>query len=292
MVEEEAQRNRAQGWSHAKKSGHENENIFGDILRGDAGFVRLLERKKFSDKSELTPEIVVDGAKRVPSIFGEETISKVDIEVDWGDSRRMGVSVKKSPSGQVWLVSVDKFIRSIEHYTGHVAAADIKLALALFIGGSNLEPHKERYLKALEKDRKDRPKIHSQEARQSRLVADSIQKNFPGVFEQLIELLTANIELVTSLSFSRGLAKSPQDWADVVVYNLVPGEEKVFAIQEMAENARRRLASACVEPGPRNGGSTILLPTGFMQMHRPQGENLVQFHHTYLRVLEIFAEKS
>jgi len=292
MAEGKELRNRSQGWAHAKKSGHQNERNFGELLKGDAGFLRLLEGKKFPDESTKTPSIIVDGSKKVPSIFGDETTSKVDLELRWGDERVIGVSIKKSSGGQVWLVSVDRFVRSVEHYIGSELTTEVKLALSLFIGGSTLESHKDSFSRALEKDKERRPRIHAQETRQMRLVADSIKEHFPGVFEHLIQFLSENIELVTDLAFSRGLANSPRDWADIVVYNLAPGHEKVFGTGELSANAKRRLASAPIEAGPRNGGSTILLPTGFMQMHHPQGQNLLQIHHAYPKVLQTFNEPS
>lgn len=288
MAQSKEPRNRAQGWAHAKKSGHQNEINFGELLKEDAGFLKLLEGKKFQQDSAITPNIVVDGSKKVPSIFGDDTISKVDLELSWGTERVVGVSLKKSSGGQVWLVSVDRFLRSMEHYLGSPLSAEVKLALSLFIGGPTLESYKDRFTQAIEKDKESRPRIHIQEMRQMRLVADSIKEHFPGLFEHLLQFLGENIELVTSLAFSRGLANSPRDWADVVVYNRAPGPEKVFGTEELSANAKRRLAGAPIQAGPRNGGSTILLPTGFMQMHHPQGQNLLQIHHSYPKVLEAF----
>lgn len=280
-------RNRSQGWLHAKKSGHDNETIFGEVLKGDSGFVKLLEVKKYSTESPNVPTITVDGSKKVPSIFGDLTTSKVDLEIDWGSKRLVGVSVKKSSGGQAWLISVDRFIRSLEHYLGSPLGGEIRLGLSLFIGGANLGPYTEKFEKALSQDKVSRPVVQRQEERQGRLVAESIKSNFPGVLEALIGCFSDNIELITALTFSRGLAKSSSDWADFVIYNLADEGQRVFLLDELVSNAASSLSSLAIHPGPKNGGSTIMFPTGFMQMHHPGGENLIQFHHSFAKVLAI-----
>ncbi len=276
-------RNRSQGWTHAKKSGHQNEKDFGKQLLDDRGFVKSLEYRKFSKESKAIPEIVVDGAKKVLSIFGDQTTSKIDLELVWADHRAVRVSLKKSAGGQVWLISLERFLKCLEHYTAKRPPKDVGLALGLFIGGSNLDAIQAKFERALKKDLAVRPTIYTQEANQKRLVAKSIQDNFPGAWEELMGYLGENIELITNLSFGRGLAKSETDWADFVVYNLA-GAEQTFEIPRLAQLSTHLVEREPIVAGPRNGGSTILLPTGFVQMHHPQGQNLLQFHHSYEKI--------
>lgn len=283
MVEKKTGRNRSQGWTHAKKSGHQNEEDFGKQLLGDDGFIKLLEIRKFSERSKVTPKIAVDGAKKVSSIFGDQTTSKIDLEIIWAEERAVRVSLKKSAGGQVWLISMERFKKCLEHYEVKLPGGHTELALALFIGGPNLDNIRAKFEKALAKDSIVRPKIFAQEVNQKRLVAESIQDSFPGAWEELMDYLGSNIELITNLSFGRGLAKSEKDWADFVVYNLA-GAEQTFEITHLAELSAKLVDSDPITAGPRNGGSTILLPTGFLQMHHPQGQNLLQFHHSYSKI--------
>jgi hypothetical protein len=287
MVEKDSGRNRAQGWAHAKKTGHQNEQDFGSQLLEDDGLVKILETKKFSHESDVKPKISVDGTKKVASIFGDKTTSKIDLEIAWSEERSIGVSIKKSAGGQVWLVSLDRFISCLEHYTGARPPSNALLALQLFIGGPNIEKHQEKFQRALARDLSARPKIYAQEASNQRLVATSIQDTFPGVWEELLDYLTANIQLVTSLSFARGLASSEKDWADFVVYNLAKSTEQIFPIDQLTKAAARHAEGHPISAGPRYGGSTLLLPTGFLQMHHPEGKgkNLMQFHHDYKKIV-------
>jgi hypothetical protein len=284
VVENRTGRNRSQGWSHAKKSGHQNEQDFGKQLLEDQAFLDRLELKKFGQTSNSSPEILVDGAKKVTSIFGDQTTSKIDLGIAWSEHATIGVSVKKSSAGQVWLVSLERFLNCLEHYTGERISKNAELALALFIGGSNLNPIRERYEGALTTDSTVRPKLFVQELNQKRLVAASIQDNFSGAWEELMGLLTMNIEIITHLSFARGLANFKEDWADFVIYNLESDAEQTFGISDLAQGSAKSLKESPIVAGPRNGGSTIILPTGFLQMHHPQGENLLQFHHSYKKI--------
>lgn len=239
--------------------------------------------KKFSERSKVTPKIAVDGAKKVSSILGDQTTSKIDLEIIWAEERAVRVSLKKSAGGQVWLISMERFKKCLEYYEVKLPRGDTELALALFIGGPNLDNIRAKFEEALAKDSIVRPRIFAQEVNQKRLVAQSIQDSFPGAWEELMDYLGSNIEVITNLSFGRGLAKSEKDWADFVVYNLA-GAEQTFEITHLAELSAKLADSDPITAGPRNGGSTILLPTGFLQMHHPQGQNLLQFHHSYSKI--------
>jgi hypothetical protein len=57
---------------------------------------------------------------------------------------------------------------------------------------------------------------------------------------------------------------------------------KIFPISEIARHSTRTAARVSI--GPRNGGSTILFPFGFLQMHSPQVDNQIQFHHQYAKL--------
>ena len=289
MVEKKTARNRSQGWTHAKRSGHQNEEDFGKQLLSDDGFIKLLELKKFSKRSKVAPAISVDGAKKVSSIFGDQTTSKIDLEIIWAEERAVRVSLKKSAGGQVWLISMERFRKCLEYYEVKLPTGGPELALALFIGGPNLDNIRAKFETALAKDFIVRPKIFAQEVNQKRLVAASIQDSFPGAWEDLMEFLGANIEVITNLSFGRGLARFEKDWADFVVYNLA-GAEQTFDITHLAQLAAKIVDSEPITAGPRNGGSTILLPTGFLQMHHPQGQNLLQFHHSYSKIQNLVAQ--
>ena len=277
-------RNRSEGWAHAKSSGHINEVDFAEDIRRDRALLHFLEAHKFGSVMGGEPTVKVDGAKSIECLLGGSTISKSDIEVDWGSGRSIGVPVKKSESGQVWLVSLDRFASALRLLTGDSVPNDVMMGLALFIGGGNLSAFQDDYQRALRADIVRWPTIAQQESHQNRLVAKSISTNFSGVWDATLAYLSEHISLLTELCFARGLAGDPNDYADYVIYNNAPSGNNVFSTLFLAEASKAEISRSPITAGPRNGGSTISLPTGFLQMHHPRGENLLQFHHQYAKV--------
>jgi hypothetical protein len=115
-------------------------------------------------------------------------------------------------------------------------------------------------------------------------MASSIALHYKSIWVETLDFFNDNIGLITKLSFSQGLASSVKDYADVVIYNKVLAGQTVFLIKELVEAAEKKVLTSPIVPGPMNGGSTLYLPTGFLQMHHPQGENQLQFHHQYKKV--------
>ena len=280
-------RNRSEGWRHAKLDGHANEKQFAELLVKNREFISEIEKhitKKFPKGS---PEITVDGAKHVESIFGDMTTSKVDLAMKWNSGEQINISLKKSNSGQVWLVSVPRFISAIEFHLKSKIDTEVQIGISLFIGGTNLSNYESYFDKALASNHKLNPSIAEQELHQSRLVARSIESNFPSVWKATTNFFNVNIGLITKLSFAQGLAKFKYDAADVIIYNKAAGGPSVFPIRKIIENSKLQIKKVAVTSGPKNGGSTLKLPTGFLQMHHPQSDNLLQFHHQYKKISKL-----
>jgi hypothetical protein len=280
-------RNRSAGWRHAKLDGHANEKLFAESLMDDKEFVSEIEKYITKTFPKGSPEIIVDGAKHVQSIFGDMTTSKVDLAMEWKSGELINISLKKSNSGQVWLVSVPRFVSAIEFHLSCKIDTKVHTGISLFIGGSNLSNLKSYFDKALASDQKANPKIAEQELHQSRLVAWSIETNFPSVWEATLDFFNANIGLITKLSFAQGLAKFKDDSADVIIYNKTTEGPSIFSIPKIIEKSKLLTKKVPVVSGPKNGGSTLQLPTGFLQMHHPQGDNLLQFHHQYKKISKL-----
>jgi hypothetical protein len=280
-------RTRSEGWRHAKVDGHANEDSFGEQLITDTYFLRALSDSILESLPNGSPTIKVDGSKHVKSILEDQTTSKVDLEITWPKGERVTISLKKSNSGQVWLISVQRFMAAVSHHLGKEFDGDVAAGISLFIGGSNLAPHMSMYEKALNVDREDRPKIAEQEIRQKRLLAESIAFSYPNIWEKTLSFFSENIELITKLSFAEGLAADPKEFAQVVVYNKAPKGSNIFPISALVETLKEVIEVNPVVPGPRNGGSTLLLPTGTLQMHHPQEDNLMQFRHEYKKIVNL-----
>lgn len=280
-------RTRSEGWRHAKIDGHANEFSFGEQLITDTYFLQALSDSILDRAPSGTPTIQVDGSKHVESILDGLTTSKVDLEITWPKGEKVTISLKKSNSGQVWLISVGRFMAALSHHTGRAIDNDVAAGISLFIGGSSLDSYRSMYEQALLVDQKIRPKIAKQETYQKRLLAESISFSFPNIWEKTLEYFNENIELITRLSFAEGLAAHPKDFAQVVVYNKAPKGSNIFPISTLVQSLKEVIAARPVIPGPRNGGSTLILPTGTLQMHHPQEDNLMQFRHEYKKIIKL-----
>ena len=286
-MSEKSGRNRSEGWSHAKKTGHENETTYGKIISSNHAQLNDVVLSKYDAIPDGEYKIEVDGNKKVPSIFDDKTTSKIDIEVYWPSGERMGVSLKKSTGGQAWLVTVPRFFSAIEHYTSCKIDAEVRTGVSLFIGGSNLDTYEELFTEALKKDKKSNSIIAVQEERQRRLMATSLQNNLPKIWDKTIKFFNENIALITELTFSKGASLNDKDCADVVIYNKITKTKNFFPIPDLVRKAQDQVKVSPVTAGNRNGGSTLILPTGNLQMHRPSGENQLQFRHEYARILSL-----
>ena len=280
----ESGRSRSQGWRHAKLDGHANEDQFARDLLTDRNFLRKIENSILKTIPKSEPKIIVDGSKHVPSIFGDITTSKVDVSMTWLDSQKVNVSVKKSESGQVWLISVPRFLSAMEFYLEEKTDPAVTAGISLFIGGNNLSNYEKLFEAALKSDSIKEPRITIQQKRQRRLVSSSIKSNHPSIWETTLDFFNSNVALITELSFAKGLAASETEHADIIVYNNVIDGENIFVIPEILDAIKKEKEKSRIIPGPLNGGSTLYFPTGFLQMHHPQGDNQLQFHHQYKKI--------
>ena len=282
------QRNRSEGWRFAKIDGHANEAKYAQELLAKPEMIDEIEALLDNSMPEGDATVVADGSKKVPSIFGDLTMSKTDIEIKWDDGEQVNISVKKSIGGQVWLIQLPRFIASVEHEIGALSA-DVVKALSLFIGGDNLAEYQTEFDAAIAVDSQKLPGIVAQEKRHRRLVADSMVLSFPSEWKKTLEFFNENIGLITRLSFAQGLAADESEFADVVIYNQITDQRNIFPITELVAAAEKDVLSKPVVAGTRYNGSTLVLPFGSLQMHRPKGVNQFQFRHEFREVSRLFS---
>jgi len=282
-----ANRNRSEGWTFAKVDGHNNEEALGVILRESSELTDLIHQTLFKEPEPGLPIVRVDGSKHVESIFEDSTTSKIDIALDWG-STNAGLSVKKSNAGQVWLVSLERFLGALEIKLGNAVPDEVKLVLSLFIGGSNLGEFAKEFELGLVMSRNER--YHEQEVHQNRLVFETIEKIEAAALSKTIEFIRNNLGLITELMFFDGLACDHRDSATLLIYNQIDQGKNIFTKTEVLQSMNLSVNRERVAVGDRNGGSTLKLPTGFLQMHKPNGTNLLQFHHKYDKLIESLSE--
>lgn len=270
-------RSRSEGWKFAKSDGHNNESLFGDLLRSEFSIADFLWNKHIGQSLKANYEVLVDGSKKVESVLDKKTTSKVDVAIV-SESKATNISLKKNDSGQVWLVSIESFLRLMELEGQSSWDSAARRGLRLFIGGAvSGDGDKESLIKGLEYSKRQGFSSFSHEERNRRLSAGSIKAVDRDAYESLLEALRASIGKITNLAFAKGAAKNQSDFAHLVIYNNSADGIKVLSTQDLVSGASALVN--VIKPGPQNSGTTIWLPWGFLQMHHPQKINLLQFHH-------------
>lgn len=278
-------RSRSEGWKHAKRDGHANEERLTAKILKDPSFATSLSRRLAGRTLGGAVSVRSDGsrASHVADIHGGRSPGKVDLEVNWGSGQSYRISVKKSDGGQAFLTSVDRFFKGMKAQFGVDAPSAAVKAMDLFIGGIAVEVLGSR--RSASSARPRQSSVRSLEMHQHRLVATSIIDLYPEGWTSLISWFRVNISAVAQLVFSRGYAASSIDWASHLWYyneQETPRRDQLFAIDDVA--AMTQSHSNEIKPGPKNGGSTLQLPFGFLQMHSPQGTNQIQFHHSLEKI--------
>ncbi len=271
-------RNRAEGWQHAKLSGHENERLIAELTEKDTTVQkRLLDAAHIQGCKIQNVEYGGLCEAGVDSVFDGKTKSKTDMWLNLTNGQRLNVSIKKDEGGQVFLIGIDRFIEGFEIQYKKNIPSPVKRALSLYFGSAN-----------------DTREIINQygganknlEIRKNRLVGDTLKAYDVDLYNGLLQWFNDNIIELFDFCFAKGLARNPHDWANIVWYKNMVGENQFDTIIYLPDITNRICATAGY--GTKNGGSTIQLPFGFVQWHSPKNKfpGKIQFHHKYDKVLD------
>lgn len=268
-----AKRNRAEGWKHAKLTGHENEALLEAIVENDGGLQsRLLSCGGFPD-AEID-HIDFGGLKEhdVDCILGGKTKSKSDMHIYLNNDHQINVSIKKSAGGQVYLIGVDRFIEGFEAQFGKTIPEDVKRAISLYWGTADDTTDIVQAYSGKNK---------SYELRKHRLVKETMDAYDPKLSEILLQWFNDNIADIFLFCFASGMASDKNEWANVIWYRNELQENDMDDMFNISELARKMTSTA--EFGTKTGGSTIQLPFGFVQWHSPKKviPGCMQFHHGF-----------
>lgn len=282
-----ANRNRSQGWAHAKLSGHRLEEFLAHQLQSDTTLSSQLHSACYGSPEARPASASTGGmnASMVPCVLGGLTTSKVDLVVHWPNHRSARISIKKSASGQVWLVSKDRFLEGYAAQFGTRASVAAGHGLHWFIG-----PLDENDWQTGLKGAAPCGPLHKRtgiplEHHQTRLVARTLERHLPEVWAETLQWMRSSLPNIAELCFARGLGLASADWAEFIWYPIVGDPtgsvdaSRIFKISSIVECVAALPVQSRVSVGPRSGGSTLILPYGFLQMHRPTGGNEMQFHH-------------
>lgn len=271
-------RNREEGWQYAKLTGHKNEELVALLTQNDAEVQRRL--LTCAHKNECTITKVEFGGlceKNVDCVFdGEKTKSKTDMWLSLSDGSRLNVSVKKDEGGQAFLIGIDRFINGFEIQYSRQIPASVKRAIRLYFGSA--EDTVDIIMKVSGKNK-------AYELRKHRLVAETLSSFEPNLSQCLIDWFNDNIDELFDFCFAKGLAKNPEDWAQILWYKNLVGDNTIDTMIYLPDIC----VKGTVEYGTRTGGSTIQLPFGFVQWHSPRKiiPGNLQFHHNYYKVKEL-----
>ena len=259
-----------------KKRGHKNEEIIAEALNKNSAFrSHFCERIGMKETDFVAATAGGLHAPQVESVIGGKTAEKTDIRILWKGGSLTNISLKKEAAGQVYLVSARNFVAAYEAQYNATVPDKVRRALALFIGEAT---DSKAILDATDisvDGQAVRSKIESKQ--NYRLVFEVIRNYDAKMASMLLDWLKNQIASVCELCFSAGAVKDREKWANVLWYkNLVDsdgqGLDFLVPINRIVLALLKNGDKNIVNRGPRNGGSTILLPFGHLQYHRKQLE--------------------
>lgn len=277
------ERDRQQGWVHAKLSGHKNEDLVTSYVSERAKVQEDLV--KIAKKSGKFVSISEGGLheRGIQSVLGGSTKAKPDLCLLTDRGEHINVSLKKSSGGQVYLIKVERFIAGFEKQYGKTIPKDVRRAISLYWGSALDTLTIIQEYAVVEKE---------YQMNKHRLVSNTLQRYDANLSLVLLEWFKENIAELFDFCFIRGLASNPKCWANVIWYkNLLPGEEEevqdtMLNLEDLREKVKKY--TNLVEYGTRTGGSTIQLPFGFVQWHQGQ----MQFHHKEEKILNLIKNRT
>lgn len=278
-----ANRNRAEGWKYAKITGHTNEEKVANLTKNNKNVqTRLLECAHISNAQVIGVEYGGLTETNVDSILNNgSTKSKTDMWVHLSNDKTINVSIKKDTGGQVYLISIERFLKGYELQYGEKIPNNVKKAINLYFGSD-----KETEIpQIVNKYSTQNEKLINLQIRKHRLVGDNLKNYNQELYNELINWFNSSSKNLFDFCFSKGLAANKKDYADIVWY--------VNLVDEIDLDNMINLSDACktmsndTQYGTKNGGSTIQLPFGFVQWHSPTKviPGCLQFHHNYDKII-------
>ena len=276
-------RDRATGWKHAKLSGHKNEDMVKDLLDTDLEYANdFLNRMGYVDNEIISTSVGGLHETNVPSVIGtRKTKSKTDLKFFLDNERVVNVSVKKSLSGQVYIVSAQNFIEIFEKQFECIIPESVKRAINLFWSGT-LDT-----VNIIEEfaDRSNKNNFELQ-IRHRSLNATTLKAYNRQLYDDMLMWFTDNAYEITKLCFAMGAVRDKSEWSDYIWHINMFGEndvDAIFSIEDICV-AAALVAEEKTNYGTVNGGTTIQLPFGFVEWHHCQ----LQFHHNYDKIIDLF----
>lgn len=272
--------------SKPKLAGHLNEQLIAEALNTDKLFRKhFCDRVGFSEDDFIGATAGGKNAKMEDSVICGKTAGKTDIVVMWKGGYVTNISIKKRTSGQVYLVSARNFAAAFEAQYATSIPSNVKRALELFIGEA-IDSRSILDSTDISVDGEDSRSLACEQ--NFRLVFQVIKSYDAQMANDLISWLEREMSPVVEICFSAGAVKDRNAWAKLLWYkNLVDidaqGLDYMIPIAKIMSALQSNPEKCKAVPGPRNSGSTIILPFGHLQYHQRQ----LQFYQKLKSIREI-----
>ena len=272
-------RNRSEGWVHAKRSGHENEELvrkqfddshYCDYFSQRLGIARI-----------ISADVGGIHERNVEGVLGRKSKSKTDLRLTLENGDVVKISIKKEGGGQVDFHDVEHFVQGVEKQFSTTIPQEIQDLLHLYFYGN---PNTKALLNNPQITKGQSDKLIAQQKRHNRLVWDSLENWDKDAANRLLQWFKDNISILADYCFSKGLSSSPDEWADYVWFINLLGEDDldtIFSVKDIIDAVSKNVAMVC--PGSKMGGSTIQLPFGMVQWHQRK----MQFHDSLSKLIQI-----
>jgi hypothetical protein len=293
MSNTSSNRNRSSGWSYAKRDGHDYEDKFAiEVKEGQSLYKKLCNVAGIPNNVLPVDATTSHDRPKPLSVFGDHTTSKTDVTVYLRKGGPLDISVKKpsTKSGQVLLCRLDRFVKLIEKKTGRPIPQNAIWALKAFFG----ETDGIKILEFAPKVKFTGPIIKKHRAfaeiYQNRLYASTLSQSYPKEWYSLQSWFRSNINEITDCCFRSGFCSDEADERSTAEYVYVGCLARFFTVASISK------ASEKWEIIPSSNGyykgSTIIMPWGFLQGHRPgedSGPYQVQFHWRAKDIVRLLA---
>lgn len=276
----EHQRDRSEGWQYAKLSGHQNEELIRALFDSPhycQEFATCIGLKGSIRKAYVGGLNETD----VKGVLGHKTKSKTDLVLEADNDGAIKISIKKSADGQVYLISVERFIEGYEKQFKETIPHEVKEALRIYFYG---HPQIEEILRNCNISKNLTKRAQDLQKKKHRLVWDALRQYNEVYAEAMLQWFKDKIGNITLYAFSRGLACDCNDWAEYIWYKDLVGRNQFDDLLNIVDLVNAVIKNKdMVKPGRVNNGSTIQLPFGSVQWHQGQ----MQFRHSREKILEI-----
>ena len=274
-------RDRALGWQYAKLSGHKNEELVKELLETNSDFRQhLLTRIGCSEKEIL--KITISGLHEtnILGVLGNRTKSKTDLKIYFKDGKFVNISIKKSISGQVYLIGAEPFIKIFETHFNKIVPNNVKDAIKLFWAADPVNA-----LKIINEFCDKKSEDFYLQTHHFSVNASTLKKYDQHLYDSMLNWFIDNIQSIAKLCFSMGAVEDKTEWSEFIWYINLLDEidlDTIFSIDDIC-NAITNYANSETFYSSKNGGTTIQLPFGFVQWHQKQ----MQFHHMYSKLIKL-----